>query len=53
MESHKQSERRQPPAHPFADNKLEKPAREDYCTNLSRKWCDCDWCRVNNHWRKS
>jgi hypothetical protein len=24
--------------------------REDHCTNPNQRWCDCDWCRIHNHW---
>lgn len=27
--------------------------REDHCTHPKQAWCDCDWCRINNHWRRS
>lgn len=26
------------------------PTREQHCVRPLRDWCDCDWCRLNNHW---
>jgi len=25
--------------------------REDHCTHPDQTWCDCDWCRIHDHWR--